>query len=579
MEMRKSSGLLQKFFPKTSASTSGLSSPSNEDTKLTAAELAMTYHTVKHNLSYSSQDCGIKLNKIIFVDSKTATNLRLARTKMEALVTEVLGPHSLQSVIDQLNKDNVFYCLQTDASNKKNIKLFPLVVQYFTPKNGIQQKLIDFYENPDESANGMFSAIKNSLEFYQLPFNQLSGFSADNTNANFGHNHSLYTNILEVVPDLIKGNCHAHIVHNSVKNSMNCLNYDIENIILKIYSHFSVSACRREELKRFVAVAEGEFHEIKRHIGTRWLSLLPAIDTILLNWTPICNYFVSLDVDCPMVIQNLLMLDDNGKNNVIYSYLLYASHILNVFNKTIKKLEGNNVTILDVYNIMTGLKTELIQRKNDKYFGHETKKVLNIIRESSQEVFDRTINNFILFIEKANLYLEKWFDFSQTNWLSLISCLSLKSAVTFDHFEKIIENLNLYRLNIGMDDLYSEITNFKVIYEKVSEDKDFLEMSTSQKWSHLLVNTSEEFKNIIKIVSYLLSVPATSAFTERVFSVMNAKWRDDRNKASINLIKNELLIYFNFNFDCNEAYDVFKNDCKLVSCARSSKKYVFKNNK
>lgn len=189
------------------------------------------------------------------------------------------------------------------------------------------------------------------------------------------------------------------------------------------------------------------------------------------------------------------------------------------------KLEGNNVTILDVYNIMTGLKTELIQRKNDKYFGHETKKVLNTITESSQEVFNRTINNFILFIDKANLYLEKWFDFNQTNWLSLISCLSLKSSVTFDHFEKIIDNLNLYRLNIGMDDLYSELTNFKVIYEKISEDKDFLEMSTGQKWSHLLVNTSEEFKNITKIVSYLLSVPATSAFTERVFSVMNAKWR------------------------------------------------------
>lgn len=118
-EMRKSSGLLQKFFPKTSASTLGLPSTSNDDTKLTAAELATTYHTVKHNLSYSSQDCNIKLNKIIYVDSKTATNIRLARTKMEALVTEVLGPHSLQTVIDQLNKDNVFYCLQTDASNKK----------------------------------------------------------------------------------------------------------------------------------------------------------------------------------------------------------------------------------------------------------------------------------------------------------------------------------------------------------------------------------------------------------------------------------------------------------------------------
>ncbi|GBP63909.1 Lipase 1 [Eumeta japonica] len=51
-EMGKFSGLLQKVFPP----TSGLSSPSNEDTSVTAAELATTYHSVKHNLSYNSQD-------------------------------------------------------------------------------------------------------------------------------------------------------------------------------------------------------------------------------------------------------------------------------------------------------------------------------------------------------------------------------------------------------------------------------------------------------------------------------------------------------------------------------------------
>lgn len=67
---------------------------------------------------------------------------------------------------------------------------------------------------------------------------------------------------------------------NSIKHNMNYLNYDIGNI-LKIYNHFSVSACRREKLRRFVVLAEGEVHEIKRNIGTHWLSLLPAIDTIL----------------------------------------------------------------------------------------------------------------------------------------------------------------------------------------------------------------------------------------------------------------------------------------------------------
>lgn len=81
----------------------------------------------------------------------------------------------------------------------------------------------------------------------------------------------------------MKGNCHAHIVHNTVKYAMNFLSIDVENIISKMYSHFSVSGVRREELKKFVAAVEGEWHELKRHVGTRWLSLLPCVDNILLN--------------------------------------------------------------------------------------------------------------------------------------------------------------------------------------------------------------------------------------------------------------------------------------------------------
>lgn len=41
---------------------------------------------------------------------------------MEALVTGVLSPYSLQNVTDAINTDFtllLFYCLQTDASNKK----------------------------------------------------------------------------------------------------------------------------------------------------------------------------------------------------------------------------------------------------------------------------------------------------------------------------------------------------------------------------------------------------------------------------------------------------------------------------
>lgn len=172
--MRRTSGQLEKFLDSSSASTS---SRYSDKENVVASELALIYHTVKHNLSYNSMDCTIKLNRIIYVNSATATGIHLARTKMEALATEVLGPYSLQKVIDAINTDNLFYCLQTDASNKKNIKLFPLVIQYITAKNCIESKLIDFYANSNESVDGMFEAIQKSLEQYRLSFHNVSGLS------------------------------------------------------------------------------------------------------------------------------------------------------------------------------------------------------------------------------------------------------------------------------------------------------------------------------------------------------------------------------------------------------------------
>lgn len=56
--MRKTSGLLEKFLDSSSDSTS---SQSSDKENVVASELLLTYHTVKHNLSYNSMDCAIKL--------------------------------------------------------------------------------------------------------------------------------------------------------------------------------------------------------------------------------------------------------------------------------------------------------------------------------------------------------------------------------------------------------------------------------------------------------------------------------------------------------------------------------------
>lgn len=69
------SNLMTTFFPKTNSA---------EINMITLAELTQTFHCVKHNLSYSSTDCGMKLLPQILPDSAIAKKISCDRTKSES---------------------------------------------------------------------------------------------------------------------------------------------------------------------------------------------------------------------------------------------------------------------------------------------------------------------------------------------------------------------------------------------------------------------------------------------------------------------------------------------------------------
>ena len=74
----------------------------------------------------------------------------------------------------------------------------------------------------------------------------------------------------------------------------------------------------------------------------------------------------------------------------------------------------------------------------------------------------------------------------------------------------------------------------------------------------------------------MLSISGTSAYCERIFSVMSSKWRSEKNRCSIQLMKSELLIYFNLKDTCREFSEKIKHDPQLLKSAKSKKKYNFK---
>jgi hypothetical protein len=70
---------------------------------------------------YVSTDCKIKLNCKIFEDSPIATKIRYGRTKAERLVENLLGPQTVEMVLEQMgvNSDSpLFKSIFSDASNK-----------------------------------------------------------------------------------------------------------------------------------------------------------------------------------------------------------------------------------------------------------------------------------------------------------------------------------------------------------------------------------------------------------------------------------------------------------------------------
>ena len=64
---------------------------------------------------------------------------------------------------------------------------------------------------------------------------------------------------------------------------------------------------------------------------------------------------------------------------------------------------------------------------------------------------------------------------------------------------------------------------------------------------------------------------------QQMFSIMSSKWRNERNRCSIKLMKSELFIYFNFKDTCREFSEKIKRDPQLLKSAKSQKKYNFKN--
>lgn len=175
-------------------------------------------------------------------------------------------------------------------------------------------------------------------------------------------------------------------------------------------------------------------------------------------------------------------------------------------------------------------------------------------------------------------YFDKWLAHVQE--LKIFNWVSLKQLPQWKDVEAAMMRLSDQKLYdadknaITLHKQYGYVKNY-CTEQKIAEWRE-KKVSLVDRWldvfNHLTVQSCE-CKEIAKIVEYVLSLPATTASVERVFSAVNKSWTREKTRLNIETLKAIMIIKFNMMFTCTDFYKYLKTQPQLLREIASDDKY------
>ena len=103
-----------------------------------------------------------------------------------------------------------------------------------------------------------------------------------------------------------------------------------------------------------------------------------------------------------------------------------------------------------------------------------------------------------------------------------------------------------------MDELYEECVTANILLERlasVSQEKEkWQSKGTAERWMQVL--QAADLPNL-QAVSFVLSIPSSNEFVEKILSLMRSNWTDMWNKCYAELIRSQLIVSLNYEMSCS----------------------------
>ena len=263
----------------------------------TKAEIIATLQYTDQNTPFASADNLGPCYQQQFPDSQIAKNVAIGHRKMSYVVGHGLGPYFAKLNVNNLVAGNSFFTLHFDETvTAQKRKQMDLLVRFWSEiHNEVKVKYLTSIMFGHAKAADVVTEIMQALENLSLPFKLMLSLGMDGPNVN----KSILAKMNQLkkekgYPELVQSprSCLIHVCHNSFRAGLKKYGSDAEELCLNLYNFISKSPARREDLLVIEEALGLDELVLLRHVQSRWLSPVPALQRVISMKAALVKLFV-----------------------------------------------------------------------------------------------------------------------------------------------------------------------------------------------------------------------------------------------------------------------------------------------
>lgn len=537
------------------SSTMSTTSTSSDHNEIKSIELRIAALVAKHNIPFKVVDHLEGLIKEIAKYPDAAKNISIKRSKCTAIIKNVLGNYAQSILIKQLQSRHFSLLIDesTDITGTKHLA----IVCRFVESGIVHDKFLELLPIPDATALKIYEVIVKFFTTHSIDYKKnLIGFGADGANTMMGERNSVQTLLKGDVPHLVVVRCVCHSLALCANHACSKLPSVIEELVRDIHTYFQHSFKRQHHFKNFQNFVGAKPHRILQNSQTRWLSLLSVVRRVIEQYDALKYYFTSENLDEHVASSKLIC--DRLYDKINLCYLQFLEFVLPYIVELNIEFQSESPKLFSLYHRMSALikiilecyiKPEFLKNVDLATVQYQNPRLYKILEDLDlgPKIAESFSTNYFSESEKRdfritclNFYIDlvsqifKRFPFHSdfVNAVKLMNFLHPPNIRKINSLGHLL-NSNMFRFVI------SNINDLEKEWRFLRNDDSIaqlFELGTMEFWKEIgkikKGDDSLAFPNVIKLISFVSTLPHSNACVERIFSKINVNKTKLRNRLS-----------------------------------------------